>query len=595
MGPGLEPPVPGRLRGGVQARSVRRMVMRRYEVLPGHHGTRIKVNVRGNEVLRIPRLNRGTAFTQEEREQLGLVGLLPERVTPLEGQLHRAYMRFLRAGTPLAQFSYLQGLRDRNTVLFYRLLSEHLDEMMPIVYTPTIGEAIQEFSLWYQRIHGVFLSIDAPERIERSLRASGRGPDDVDLVIVTDSEGILGIGDQGVGGIEICLGKKSLYTAAAGVDPNRMVPVVLDVGTNNLALLNDDLYLGLQHARVRGERYDAFIEAFVQACAAAFPHAMVHWEDFGADNAHRILQTYRDRICTFNDDVQGTAAVVGAAALAAVRAQGRRLRDQRVVIHGAGTAGVGVADLLVDVMASEGLSRDEARAQFWCTASRGLVTDDPAARSRPFQRPYARPMGEVADWQVDDPARIGLADVVRNVHPTLLIGTSAQPGSFTEALVRDMAAHTDRPIIMPLSNPTSLVEATPAQLLEWTDGRALIATGSPFEPVTYGGVTHTIAQANNAFVFPGLGLGVSVCRATRVTDHMIGAAASAVASLVRITKVGQSVLPSIRDLRRVSATVAIAVAQAAEADGVASVPLTDPVQQVYETMWQPVYPELVIT
>ena len=565
-----------------------------YEIIPGSHGSRIKVRARGSEIMRIPRLNRGTAFTDEQREELGLVGLLPDRITPLEGQLHRTYSRFLRAGDNLDKFSYLSGLRERNTVLFYRLLSEHLDEIMPIVYTPTIGEAIQEFSLWYQPINGVFLSIDDPEAIERSLAATNRGPEDIDLIIVTDSEGILGIGDQGVGGIQICLGKKSLYTAAAGLDPDRMLPIVLDVGTDNLKLLNDDLYLGLRHARVRGESYDEFVEAFVQAATKAFPHAMIHWEDFGADNAHRILTRYRDQVCTFNDDVQGTAAVVASAVLSGVKSKGESLADQRFVIHGAGTAGIGIADLLVDLLIKQGLSPEDARSRFWVTTSRGLVSDEPALRFRDFQRPYARRQAETDDWTLDNPAYIGLADIVRNVHPTVLIGTSGQRGSFKESIIREMAAHVEQPLVMPLSNPTALAEATPQHILEWTDGRALIATGSPFGPVTLETVTYQIAQANNALIFPGLGLGVAVCRATRVTDGMIAAAAEAVASLVEITQTGQSLLPSIRDLRRVSATVAVAVANAAAKDGVADKPLTSPVQQVFESMWQPVYPELII-
>ena len=570
------------------------MAERAYEILPGNHGSRIKVNARGGAVLRNPRLNRGSAFTMEERRKLGLVGMLPARVTPLEGQLHRTYQRFEAAGNNLQKFAYLRGLRDRNTVLFYRLVAEHLEEMMPIIYTPTIGDAIQEFSLWFQQIHGAFLSIDdAPEEIEQALGAGSRRAEDVDIVIVTDSEGILGIGDQGVGGIEICLGKKSLYTAAGGVDPNRMLAVVLDVGTDNLRLLNDDLYLGQRHARVRGERYDQFIKTFVDAVQRAFPHAMIHWEDFGASNAHRILATYRDEVCTFNDDVQGTAAVVGGAALAAVRAKGEKLSQQRVVIHGAGTAGIGVADLLVDLMVAEGLTPEQARSRFWVTASRGLVTDAPGARFRDFQQPYARPHAETEHWTLDDQGHLGLADVVRNVHPTILLGTSGQPGAFTHEIVTDMASHTEQPIIMPLSNPTALVEATPAHLIEWTNGRALIATGSPFKPVTHDGVEYGIAQANNAFIFPGLGLGVSVCRASRVTDGMIGAAAQALASLVRINRPGQSILPALNDPRRVSATVAIAVARAAADEGVAQTPLTDPVQQVFDAMWQPVYPELV--
>jgi malate dehydrogenase (oxaloacetate-decarboxylating) len=570
------------------------MSPRPYEVLPGHHGGRIKVSVTGSTLLRIPRLNRGTAFTLEERERFDLIGHLPTGVTPLEVQLHRSYQQFQGAGSDLDKFAFLAALRDRNTVLFFRLLSEHLDEMMPIVYTPTIGAAIVAFSQAYQRTHGVFLSIDHPEQVERSLRGQGRSPEDVDLLIVTDSEGILGIGDQGVGGIQIALGKKSLYTAAAGIDPNRAIAIVLDVGTDNLALLSDPLYLGLRHSRIRGQRYDDFIETFVTAASAVFPHAMLHWEDFGAANAHRLLATYRERICTFNDDVQGTAAVVAAAAVAAVRSWGGRLRDQRIVIHGAGTAGIGVADLLRDMMVEEGATPEEATAAFWGLGSRGLLTTALGDRIRPFQLPYARPEAQTAGWTLDTDGHIGLADVVRNVRPTILIGTSGQPGAFTEPIVREMAAHVPQPVIMPLSNPTALVEATPADLLAWTDGRALIATGSPFPPVQLGEQEYRIAQANNAFVFPGLGLGVAVCRATRVTDRMIAAAAEAVAGLAHVDRPGASLLPQVRELRTVSATVAIAVARAAARDGVATRALDNPIQEVFDAMWTPEYPELIL-
>ena len=569
------------------------MPKRQYEVLPGSHGSRVRVKARGGAVLRDPRINRGTAFTHEEREKLGLVGLLPSHVTALEGQLHRTYMRFKRAATPLSKFSYLQGLRERNSTLFYRLLSEHLEEVMPIVYTPTIGEAIKAFSFWFQSIDGVFLSIDHADQVEASLRATQIAPEDLDILIVTDSEGILGIGDQGVGGIQICLGKKSLYTAAAGLDPDRMLAVVLDVGTDNLRLLNDELYLGERHARVRGERYDAFVASFVEAATKVFPNAMIHWEDFGASNAHRLLDTYRDQICTFNDDIQGTAAVVASAILAGVQSKHEKLKDQRFAIHGGGTAGVGIADLLIDLLVKEGLTREEAHGLFWLTSSKGLVTDDANKRFRDFQRPYARRTGELQDWELDEPGAYELADVVRNVHPTVLIGTSGQPEAFTEELVKDMASHVERPLILPLSNPTTLVEALPEDLLKWTDGKALIATGSPFGPVHRDEATYTIAQANNALVFPGLGLGVAVCKAERVTDSMIAASAQAVASLSQVHEPGQSLLPSINDLRRVSATVAIAVAKAAEEDGVAREPLTNPVQQVFEAMWMPSYPELV--
>ncbi|HSO68419.1 MAG TPA: NAD-dependent malic enzyme [Arachnia sp.] len=566
---------------------------RRYEVLPGNHGTRVKVNIRGGDILWTPRLNRGTAFTHEEREALGLVGLLPTGITPIDAQLHRAYEQFLDARTDMAKFRRLTALRDRNTVLFYRLLSEHLEEIMPIVYTPTIGDAIAQFSHQFTRLTGVFLSIDSPETIEQSLLASNRDPDDVDIIIVTDSEGILGIGDQGVGGIQICHGKKSLYTAGAGVDPDRMLAVGLDVGTDNLGLLNDDLYPGLRHARVRGKRYDDFVEAFVVAAQKLYPHAMIHWEDFGAANAHTILTRYRDRICTFNDDVQGTAAVVSAAALAAIRGLGERLRDQRIVIYGAGTAGIGIADLFRDMMIEEGLSDAEAHDRFWCLNSRGLILDN-SSGVRDFQVPYARTSDEVSGWELGNHGGVSLADVVRNVHPTILIGTSGQPGTFTEAMIRDLAAHVSRPIILPLSNPTTLAEATPADLLEWTDGGALIATGSPFDPVTRADITYEVAQANNALVFPGLGLGVAVCQASRVTDRMIAAAARAVASLVHLRHRGAPLLPRIADLRRVSATVAIAVAKAAAEDGVASIELDNPVQDVFDRMWQPNYPDLIL-
>lgn len=568
----------------------------KYEVLPGAHGGRVRLFARGREVIRIPRVNRGAAFTLEQREALGLKGQLPTGVTPLELQLSRVYEQFRARRTNFDKFIHLSALRERNTVLFYRLLSEHLAEMMPIVYTPTIGEAIELFSHFYNRLHAVFLSIDDgdADTIEESLRSSGRDADEVDAIIVTDSEGILGIGDQGVGGVLITIGKKSLYTAAGGLDPDRMVPVMLDVGTDNLGLLNDDFYLGLRHARVRGEQYDEFIERFVEAANKVFPHAMIHWEDFGAANAHRILDKYRDNICTFNDDVQGTAAVVAAAVLSAVKATGERLRDQRVVIHGAGTAGVGIADLLIDLMVAEGATREEARAQFWCTGSRGLISTALGDLVRDFQRPYARDAAELANWKITNPRRTDLGDIVRNVHPTILIGTSAQHGSFTEEIIRDMASHVDRPIIMPLSNPTPKAEAVPAALIAWTDGAALIATGSPFGPVDYEGVTYDIAQANNAFVFPGIGLGVAVCRARRVTDGMIAAAAQAVASLPQVSQRGASLLPAVNDLRRVSAVVAIAVAQAASEEGVAEIELDNPVQQVFEAMWQPAYPELVI-
>jgi malate dehydrogenase (oxaloacetate-decarboxylating) len=553
----------------------------------------LEISARGRLILVHPMANRGTAFTIEEREGLGLSGLLPSRVTTIEEQLRRTYAQYSRSPSPLSKFIYLAQLRDRNEVLFYRLLSEHLEEMLPIIYTPTIGEAIERFSHEYTGARGVFLSIDHPEAVEQSLRDFELDADDVDLLVVTDSEGILGIGDQGVGGFQIAVGKLSVYTAAAGIHPRRAIPIVLDVGTDNLGLLNSDLYLGERHARVRGERYDEFIDLFVTTVTKLFPNALLHWEDFGAANAHRILNRYSDQISTFNDDIQGTAAVVLAAVLAAVQLTGTRLPEHRVMIYGAGTAGAGVADLIREAMDRMGLPADQAYRQFWAFNSKGLIVDD-SPGVRDFQRPYARSRAEVADWDVADPHRISLLETVRNVQPTILIGTSAQHGAFSEEVVREMAAHCERPIIMPLSNPTSRAEAHPADLLEWTDGHALIATGSPFGTIKHAEIYHTIAQANNALIFPGLGLGVSIVQATRVSPAMIYAAADALAGLMNEYRPGASLLPSMADLRLVAATVAKAVAETAQAQGLARRPMTNPINDIYQHMWKPRYPKLEI-
>jgi malate dehydrogenase (oxaloacetate-decarboxylating) len=464
--------------------------------------------------------------------------------------------------------------------------------MLPIVYTPTVGKAIERYSHEYTRPRGVYLSVDHPEDVEAALRNYGLGADDVDLIVATDSEGILGIGDQGVGGIDIAIGKLAVYTAAAGIHPRRVIPVVLDMGTDNLQLLNDEMYLGNRHARVRDQRYDELIDAYVTTATKLFPHAMLHWEDFGASNARRILTRYADEVCTFNDDMQGTAAVVLAAAFAAVRAAGSSMRDQRVVIHGSGTAGLGIADMMRDVMVREGLSPEEATGRFYALGRRGLLSADRLEQMYDFQRPYARSAGEVAGWERGPGGGIGLREVVAKVHPTMLIGTSTQTGAFTEAIVREMAAHVERPIIMPLSNPTSKAEARPEDLIRWTEGRALIATGSPFPPVEYKDRTYQVAQANNALVFPGLGLGVTVARASRINDPMIAAAAQAVADLSDATAPGSALLPPVENLRPVSAAVGVAVAVAAQQEGLAQAAVDDPVRQVHDAMWRPEYPPI---
>ena len=561
-----------------------------YELRIGADGAVAKVHARGSAVLSCTTINRGTAFTLGERAALGLTGLLPTGVTTLEGQLRRVYAQYREQSSDLRKWVYLANLRDRNEVLFYRLLSEHISEMLPVVYTPTVGLAIERFSHEFRRTRGVYLSVDHPEDVETALRNTGLGPDDVDLLVATDSEGSLGIGDQGIGGIEISIGKLAVYTAAAGIHPRRVLAVVLDMGTDNLKLLNDDPYLGLRHARVRDHRYDELIDAYVTAVTKLFPSAMLHWEDFGASNARRILNKYASTCCTFNDDMQGTAAVVLAAVLAGVHAAGSRLRDQRIVIHGAGTAGLGIADMLREEMIRDGLSPREATSRFFPLSRDGLlVADLPGLLD--FQLPYARSRDEVSKW-ASGGGPIGLAEVVAHAHPTILIGTSTQAGAFTESIVKDMATNVERPIIMPLSNPTSKAEAVPADLIAWTDGRVLTATGSPFEPVTLPDRTFHIAQANNALVFPGLGLGVAVVKATRISDRMIAAAADAVAGLSDARTVGASLLPPMTDLRTVSAAVAIAVAKTAAAEGLAQVELRDPIQQVHDAMWRPDYPRI---
>jgi malate dehydrogenase (oxaloacetate-decarboxylating) len=562
---------------------------RPYEIVPTEDGEVYRVRARGPQVIREPLLFRGTAFTAQERASLGLVGLLPPGTSSLDSQVLRVYSQYLRQPDDLSKNVYLTSLRDRNEVLFYRLLGEHVEEMLPIIYTPTIGDAIERYSHEYRRPRGVFLSIDRQDEMEQSLANFGRSADEVDLIVATDSEGILGIGDQGVGGVEIAVGKLTVYTAAAGIHPGRVIPVVLDVGTDNPALLTDPLYLGTRHARVRGERYDAFIDAYVDTARRMFPNALLHWEDFGVENARRILERYSAQVCTFNDDMQGTAAVALAAAVAAVRAAGSRMRDQRVVILGPGTAGVGIADFLREAMERDGLSREEATRRVWLVGRRGLLTADMDTPLRDFQAQYVRAAGEVTAAAGGQPT---LAETVAQVRPTMLIGTSTLAGAFDEQLVRSMAAHVERPIIFPMSNPTAKIEALPADLLAWTDGRALVATGSPFPPVQHDGVTYGIAQANNALVFPGLGLGVTVSRAERISDGMLQAAADAVAGLVDVTQPGASLLPAVADLRPVSATVAVAVVRAAVAEGLARAEVTDPLAQVHAAMWEPRYPAI---
>ncbi len=549
----------------------------------------IATTLRGQDVLHAPLLNKGTAFTAAERLALGLTGLLPPSIKTLDQQAARAYAQYSEQPDDLHRNVYLTSLHDRNEVLFYHLVTNHLVEMLPVVYTPTVAQAIKQYSHEFRRPRGVFLSIDHPEQVEESFRNLGARPDDIDLVVATDGERILGIGDWGVGGIDISIGKLAVYTAAGGIHPARVIPVVLDVGTNRQELLEDPQYLGNRHPRVRGAVYDEFVDVYVRTVSRLFPYAVIHWEDFGADNAHRLLEKYRPDYLTFNDDMQGTGAVTVAAVMSALRMTGGRMRDQRVVLMGCGTAGAGIADQLRTAMTADGLPAAEAATRFWGIGRHGLLTTDMASVLRDFQRPYARAAAEVAGWSRDTDGHIPLGEVVRQVGPTILIGTSTIAGAFTEQIVRDMVARTPRPIILPMTNPTALSEAVPEDLMRWSDGRALVATGSPFAPVVHDGVSHTIGQANNALVFPGIGLGTIASRASRISDGMLAAAAHAVARFNGSAVEGGSLLPGVEHLRAVSLAVAAAVASQAVAEGIARRRLEDVEAAVAGAAWQPVY------
>ena len=538
-------------------------------------------------VLDDPFLNRGMAFTAAERETLGLAGRLPSAVLTLDQQAQRAYRQLRAQPNDLAKNVYLEQLHDRNEVLYYHVLAGHLPELLPIVYDPTVGDAIEQYSHEYRRPRGIFLSIDRPDAIGASFATVGLSPDDVDLIVCTDAEEILGIGDWGVGGIQIAVGKLAVYTAAAGIDPRRVLPVSLDVGTDNEELLNDPLYLGNRHARVRGAAYDAFIKKYLKTASSLFPNALLHFEDFGPGNARRILVTYRDQYRIFNDDMQGTGAITLAAALTAVKVTGVPMREQKLVVFGAGTAGVGIADQLHAAMVRGGASPAQASRQVWLIDKQGLLTTD-MTDLRDYQRPYARDPGEVTGWSSGG-GTITLLDAVKHAAPTILLGTSTVHGAFTREVIETMSAAVERPIVFPISNPTSRIEAMPADVIAWSGGKALVAVGIPVSPVEYQGVTYQIGQANNALVYPGLGLGTIVAGASKVTDGMLLAAAEAVAGQVDASEPGAPLVPPVSNLRASSATTAVAVARAAIDEGVATAKPGHLGQAVRDAMWQPAY------
>ncbi|MFJ5726384.1 NAD-dependent malic enzyme [Streptomyces sp. NPDC093149] len=529
--------------------------------------------------------NRGTAFTLEERARLGITGRLPAAVETLDQQAGRAYAQLQKQPSNLHKYIYLNEVHDRNQVLYFKLLGDHLDELLPVVYDPTVGEAIEKWSLDYRDSRAVYLSIDRPEDMKASFQSLGLGPDDVDLIVVSDAQEILGIGDWGVNGTDISIGKLAVYTAAAGIDPNRVIAVNLDVGTDNEQLLNSPSYLGNRHARVTGRRYDDFVALYLETASELFPSAFLHFEDFGPSNARRILVENADKYRIFNDDMQGTGAIVMASAFSALKVTGARWTEQRLVVFGAGTAGTGMADQIHAAVLRDGATPDEAKKNIWLVDVHGLVTDD--MRDLPdYQQIYARTRSEVAEWSDGE---IDLLATIRHVKPTILIGTSTAHGAFTEDIVRALAAGVERPLLLPLSNPTSRIEVMPSDAVPWSEGRALMAVGIPVEPVQYKGVSYKIGQANNALLYPGLGLGTIVSGASHVTDNMLLAAAEAVADQVDVSAPGASLLPPVANLRASSATVAVAVAKAAVQDGVATQSHDDLAQAVQDGMWDPVY------
>ena len=538
-------------------------------------------------ILQNPLTNKDTAFTLEERAKYGLTGRLPVVVETLEQQAMRAYRQFSSYEKDIEKYIFLDQLHNRNEVLYYKLLIDHLAEMLPVVYDPTVGEAIKKWSRDYRRSRAVYLDVNHPENIRASFETLGLGADDVDLIVVSDAEEILGIGDWGVNGTDISVGKLAVYTAAAGIHPSRTIAVNLDVGTDNEALLNDPAYLGNRHARVRGERYDALSANYLKTAAEMFPNALLHFEDFGPSNARRILVENRRQYRIFNDDMQGTGAIVMAAVFSGLKVTKQTFAEQRLVVYGAGTAGTGMADQISAAMEREGLSREEAKQRVWLIDINGLVTDDMDGLPD-YQQEYARPATEVADWAKTD-GKIGLLEVVKQVKPTILIGTSTDHGAFTEDVVKALCAGVERPILLPLSNPTEKIEVMPSEAIKWSDGKALISVGIPVPPVPYKGVNYEIGQANNAMLYPGLGLGVIVSGAKHVTDGMLLAAAEAVASQVNPQDEGASLLPSVNNLRASSATVAVAVAKQAVKDGVATKQPENWVQAVQDAMWQAIY------
>lgn len=549
----------------------------------------IETSLTGKLLLNIPQLNKGTAFSEEERHVFGLLGKLPAQIESLEEQAKRAYLQYQAyINTPLQQNIYLNNLHDKNQVMFYKLVSDHLAELLPLIYTPIVGTAVKEYSREFRQARGLYIAYPYRDRIDEIL--DNRSHPEIDLIVVTDGEGILGIGDQGIGGMDIPIAKLMVYTLCAGINPLRTLPIMLDVGTNNQKLLDDPLYLGLRHKRISGKDYDDFIAQFIAAVNRKFPHVFLQWEDFGRDNARRNLELYRNQLCSFNDDVQGTAVVALAALIAAVKSIHSTLQEQRIVIFGAGTAGTGVADQICAAMVREGLSEEDARKRFWLIDRTGLLLrHSPNLTSS--QLPYVRERAEIMDWNLDADSNISLLETIKNIKPTILIGCSAQKGAFTKTVIEELMKYQQYPIIFPLSNPTECAEAEPTDIIHWTQGKALIATGSPFEDVNYQGRTIRVTQCNNALAFPGIGLGVLAVKAKRLSDGMLWAACQALSQNAPIlTDTNGLLLPDLSHARKVAQQIARAVAHQAREEGLAQITEDqDIAQRIDHLTWSPRY------
>lgn len=541
----------------------------------------------GPVLLEFPLLNKGSAFSMEERSNFNLLGLLPEVVETIEEQAERAWIQYQGFKTEIDKHIYLRNIQDTNETLFYRLIGNHLEEMMPVIYTPTVGAACERFSEIYRRARGIFISYQNRHNLDDILQNVPNH--NVKVIVVTDGERILGLGDQGIGGMGIPIGKLSLYTTCGGISPAYTLPIVLDVGTNNQQLLDDPLYMGWRHPRITDDEYYQFVDDVIQAIKARWPDVLLQFEDFAQKNAMPLLNRYRNEICSFNDDIQGTAAVTVGTLIAASRGAGNQLSEQKIVFLGAGSAGCGIAEQIIAQIVREGLSEEEARQRVFMVDRFGLLTDG-MPNLLPFQNKLVQKREQLQSWDTTSEA-LSLLEVVRNVKPNILIGVSGQPGLFTEEIIREMHKHCPRPIVMPLSNPTSRVEATPQNILSWTDGEALVATGSPFSPVTVKGKQYPIAQCNNSYIFPGIGLGVIASGASRVTDEMLMAASETLAQHSPLVNNGEGpVLPELKDIQTVSRAIAFAVGKVAQEQGVAVKTSAEALlQAISDNFWLPEY------